>query len=129
MIGASAGGLVVVLAACDVNLDRAVREAYRLSVENDIWSRPAGLAGIWGGLVRDWLDELVPPDADERCAGRVKLVVTEALTQLWPPFTSRSSWMAMLQERIEGSATLTGPCGIFSQGKTLNSLHVEDLRV
>ena len=80
MIGASAGGLVVVLAACDVNLDRAVREAYRLSVENDIWSRPAGLAGIWGGLVRDWLDELLPPDADERCAGRVKLVVTEALT-------------------------------------------------
>lgn len=80
MIGASAGGLVIVLAASNVNLDRAVREAYRLSVENDIWSRPAGLAGIWGKLVRDWLDELLPPDADELCSGRVKLVVTEALT-------------------------------------------------
>jgi hypothetical protein len=80
LIGASAGGLACVLAASGVDLDRAVREAYRLSVDNDVFERPAGLAGIWGRIVREWLDELLPDDAEERCAGRVKLVVTEALT-------------------------------------------------
>lgn len=75
--GASAGGLAVTLAACGVNQDKAVRAAYRLSMENNIWERPGGLVGIWGGLVRQWLDELLPEDAAERCNGRVKLVVTE----------------------------------------------------
>ena len=40
-------------------------------MENDIWNRPGGLAGIWGSLVREWLDELLPEDAAERCNGRV----------------------------------------------------------
>ena len=39
--------------------------------------RPLGLAGVWGALVRAWLDGLLPEDAHLRCAGRVKLVVTE----------------------------------------------------
>ena len=69
---------MAVLAACRVNTDLAVREAYRLSEEKDIWNRPGGLAGIWGGIVREWLDSLLPPDADERCEGRVKLIVTSA---------------------------------------------------
>lgn len=42
-----------------------------------MYDRPAGLAGIWGSLIRDWLEELLPADAAERCAGRVRLVVTE----------------------------------------------------
>jgi hypothetical protein len=42
-----------------------------------VYDRPAGLAGIWGSLIRDWLEELLPADAAERCAGRVRLVVTE----------------------------------------------------
>ena len=78
LIGASAGALISLLTACDVNLDLAVREAYRLSVENDIWNRPAGLAGIWGSIIEDWLDTLLPEDAQERVEGRVKFVVTEA---------------------------------------------------
>jgi hypothetical protein len=78
--GASAGALIAVLAASGVNLDRAVREAYRVGDDNQIWTRPGGLAGIWGSLVRQWLDELLPPDAAERCRGRVKLVAAEAPT-------------------------------------------------
>jgi len=57
-----------------------VREAFRLSTENDIWNRPGGLAGIWAGLIRQWLDELLPADADVRCAGRVRLIATEVPT-------------------------------------------------
>lgn len=80
MIGVSAGALCSVLIACGVNPDRAVREAFRLSVENDIWNRPGGLAGIWGALIRQWLDELLPSDADLRCSGCVSIIATEVPT-------------------------------------------------
>jgi hypothetical protein len=78
LLGASAGALVAVLAACDIDPDRAVRAAHRVSIENDVWGRPRGLAGIWASLIRRWLADLLPADAAERCNGRVKVVVTEA---------------------------------------------------
>lgn len=77
LVGASAGGLVSTLAACGVDTDAAVKAAYRISVENNVVSRPGGLAGIWGGLVRQWLDELLPANAAELCHGRVRLIATE----------------------------------------------------
>jgi hypothetical protein len=115
LIGASAGGLLAVLSACNVNLDRAVREAYRLSIENDVFTRPAGLAGIWGEIIRAWLDELLPENAQELCAdGRVKLVVTEALTlrlKYIDDFSDRDDLIAALRCTIhipwflDGAAT------------------------
>lgn len=54
-----------------------VRVANRLAQEYGVFERPGGLAGIWGSLIRAWLEELLPEDAAERCAGRVRLVVTE----------------------------------------------------
>ena len=74
--GASAGGLAVTLAACGVSALDAAEAAHALSLQRGIFDRPAGLAGVWGGVVRDWLDELLPRDAAARCAGRLKLVVT-----------------------------------------------------
>ena len=76
--GASAGALASVLLVCGVDLDTAVRKAYQLSLKNDIWNRSGGLVGIWGSLIRDWLEELLPADAAQRCSGRVQIVVTEA---------------------------------------------------
>ncbi|EFN59130.1 hypothetical protein CHLNCDRAFT_137944 [Chlorella variabilis] len=77
LVGASAGGLIATLAACGVDEDKAVRVANRLAQEYGVFERPGGLAGIWGSLIRAWLEELLPEDAAERCAGRVRLVVTE----------------------------------------------------
>lgn len=77
MIGVSAGALCAVLVACNVNLDRAVRKAYDISVEVDIWNRSGGLAGIWGPLVRRWLEELLPEDAHFQCGSRVKVIATK----------------------------------------------------
>lgn len=115
LIGASAGGLVAVLSACNVNLDRAVREAYRLSVENDVFTRPAGLAGIWGEIIRAWLENLLPENAEELCLNnRVKLVVIEALTlrlRYIDDFTDRDDLIAALRCTIhipwflDGAAT------------------------
>lgn len=47
-------------------------------VHPTVFSRgPWGLMGIWGPIVYEWLDELLPPDAAERCSGRVSLHVNE----------------------------------------------------
>jgi hypothetical protein len=35
------------------------------------------LQGVWGDIVRQWLQELLPPDAVQRCSsGRVHVVLT-----------------------------------------------------
>jgi hypothetical protein len=35
------------------------------------------LQGVWGGIVRQWLQELLPADAVQRCSsGRVQVVLT-----------------------------------------------------
>ncbi|GFR41922.1 hypothetical protein Agub_g2714, partial [Astrephomene gubernaculifera] len=45
-------------------------------VKHGVWERPLGLVGAWGGLIEQWLDELLPADAAERCRGKVTIVVT-----------------------------------------------------
>ena len=77
MVGASAGALMVTLAMCNVDPHKAVQRAYDLAKEKGIWERPFGLAGIWGNLVREWLDDLLPDDAVNLCQGRLKLVITK----------------------------------------------------
>jgi len=78
-VGASAGALVTTLGACGVSPDVAIDSAYRLSNEEKLWDKKLGLLGIWGGLVRRWLDEILPHDAHDICRGRLKLVVTDVL--------------------------------------------------
>ena len=76
LIGVSAGALAAVLVACQVDFDRSVRRAYDICVEQDIFNRPGGLQGVWGPILRQWLDDLLPENAHERCEGRVKIIAT-----------------------------------------------------
>ena len=76
LIGVSAGALASVLVACQVDFDRSVRRAYDICLERDIFNRPGGLQGVWGDILRQWLDDLLPEDAHERCQGRVKIIAT-----------------------------------------------------
>lgn len=85
MIGSSAGGLLSVLAACQVDPREAVQRAHDLCVSHGVFDRPLGLAGIWGKLVRQWLEELLPDDAADKCNGNVTILVTEL------PFLSTKS--------------------------------------
>lgn len=57
--------------------DDALAGAHRLALEHGIFDRPLGVAGIWGAIIRRWLDDLLPSNAVELCSGRVRLVVTE----------------------------------------------------
>ena len=62
--------------------------ALHLSIESGAFDRgPWGLYGVWGGIIRQWLDESLPIDAAERCRGRVSLVLNKPLipVPLIPP--------------------------------------------
>jgi hypothetical protein len=75
-VGASGGALAAALAACDACPDRTMDVALELSERYGVWSRPLGLMGVWGRIVEEWLEELLPEDAHERCSGRVGVVYT-----------------------------------------------------
>lgn len=74
--GASAGALAAVLGTCQVPAQKALHCAYSLSVEKGIFDRKFGLVGVWRDLVRRWLDSVLPPDAADKCSGKVIVVMT-----------------------------------------------------
>lgn len=78
-VGASAGALVAALLCCGVEPKDALKAAHRLASEAGVFERPLGLAGIWGELIRNWLRELLPADAADRCTRtKIKIVVTQS---------------------------------------------------
>lgn len=77
MVGASGGGLAAMLATCEVDPEEVMESAYKLSKEHGIWERPLGLMGTWGYVIEQWLHELLPADAAERCRDQVGIVVTQ----------------------------------------------------
>ena len=76
-VGASAGALTSTLVACDVDIQRATNLAIEMSHQHEIWQRGLGLVGVWGNLVEEWLDALLPMNAHEICNRRIHLFVTK----------------------------------------------------
>lgn len=70
--GASAGALAATLTATNVDFYRATDLALQLAADAGVWDRSGGLAGIWGPLIHEWLDELLPDDDDvvKACVNR-----------------------------------------------------------
>ncbi|GJP54159.1 hypothetical protein CLOM_g13260 [Closterium sp. NIES-68] len=87
LVGASAGALAATLTACGVDGRAAARTAFELSLANGVWDRPAGLAGVWGRLVGEWLDLMLPPDAHMRCTHRLSLHIVTL-----PSIRHRAPW-------------------------------------
>lgn len=76
MSGASAGSITATLAATDVCFANATDAALRLGREAGVWDRPMGLMGVWGSLIEEWLDEILPEDAAEMASGRITILLT-----------------------------------------------------
>ncbi len=58
--GASAGALCATLTACNVDFEDATSLALKKAREEGVWDRPLGLFGIWGNIIDEWLEELLP---------------------------------------------------------------------
>ncbi|KAG7361634.1 hypothetical protein IV203_036735 [Nitzschia inconspicua] len=73
--GASAGALTASLTATDVDFYEATDLALSMAAKAGVWDRSSGLQGIWGPMIEDWLDTLLPPSI-ESIQGKVTLLVT-----------------------------------------------------
>lgn len=77
IIGASAGALTSTLLTSNVDFDLATNTAIDLAVQNKVFETKTGLAGIWAGLIRQWLDALIPQDISmEKVNRQLKIAVT-----------------------------------------------------
>lgn len=75
--GASAGALTATLTVTGVDFYRATELALQMSEEAGVWDRSSGLQGIWGPIIYEWLDRLLPKDAVKKVNdGRLSLLVT-----------------------------------------------------
>ena len=73
--GASAGALTATLTAANVDFFEATDLALNMAADAGVWDRSGGLQGIWGPMIEDWLDELLPESIDT-LQGRISLLVT-----------------------------------------------------
>jgi Patatin-like phospholipase len=80
--GASAGALSAALTATQVDFYQATELALQMAAEANVWNRGLGLQGIWGDMIYQWLDNLLPPDAVQQVNH------TERLTLLVTPIPS-----------------------------------------
>lgn len=76
MSGASAGALTATLATNDVCFADATNLALSLAEKAGVWDRSGGLQGVWGPMIEQWLDELLPDDAHVTSSERLALLVT-----------------------------------------------------
>jgi hypothetical protein len=75
--GASAGALTATLMATNVDFVQATELALQLSEDAGVWDRSGGLQGIWGPIIEEWLDRLLPDNAAELANHRLSLLVTK----------------------------------------------------
>lgn len=76
MSGASAGALTATLTTNDVCFTDATNLALSLAEEAGVWDRSGGLQGVWGPMIEQWLEELLPEDAHLTSSERLALLVT-----------------------------------------------------
>ena len=75
LVGASAGSLTATLMACHVDAHHATAVAVKILRKHKVYERALGLVGVWGEVVREWLQEILPENAAELCRGRVHITV------------------------------------------------------
>lgn len=53
---------------------KATELALSLAADAGVWDRKGGLQGIWGPMIEEWLETLIPADCIENLNGRLSLL-------------------------------------------------------
>ncbi|KAL3943219.1 MAG: hypothetical protein SGBAC_002709 [Bacillariaceae sp.] len=72
--GASAGALTATFGSTNVDFYKATELALSLAADAGVWDRKGGLQGIWGPMIEEWLETLIPSDCIENLNGRLSLL-------------------------------------------------------
>ena len=79
IVGASAGALAAVFLVCQIDAETALKQALHLCEKMNVWDRWLKFVGIWGDMVKTWLEELLPENAAELCRHKVHIMVSQVL--------------------------------------------------
>jgi len=114
--GASAGALTAAMTATNVDFYKATQYALGLADSLGLWDRPSGLLGVWGPMVLEWLEAMLPENATQLAHEHdLTLVVTQMprfQKDRVQSFQSRQDLIACLQASIhipwfmDGNATI-----------------------
>ena len=74
--GASAGALAATLLVSNSSFEKAADIAISLAHRNKVFDKRLGLYGIWGNMVNEWLDELLPDEITSSVQSNLFLAVT-----------------------------------------------------
>lgn len=86
--GSSAGALCATLTANRVDFEVATSLALEKCREAHVWDRPLGLYGIWGGIIDEWLHELLLDNSDESVLANVNDKISILVTEV-PSFKKK----------------------------------------
>lgn len=79
MIGASAGSITATLLKLDADFNRSIDHAIELAEKSRLYERKAELALVWGPLIRQWLQEVLPDSIEQDTCNGLHVTVTPAL--------------------------------------------------
>lgn len=78
VIGASAGSISAALLLSNADFSKTLDAALAIGERAGVYERKNGLAGIWGSLVKEWLEEILPDDVTEDMYSNLQIAVTPA---------------------------------------------------
>eukprot|EP01031_Cornospumella_fuschlensis_P030008 gene30008-36243_t len=76
LLGASAGSIAASLLLSNASFYDAAKLAIRQTEERDLWNSQLGLAGVWGPMVRDFLNDLIPLNLTHSELSRINICIT-----------------------------------------------------
>jgi hypothetical protein len=79
IIGASAGSISATLLLSSTDFERALDVALDLGKKAGIYERKTGLAGIWGSILKEWLEEIIPDTVTENVYSKLQIAVTPSI--------------------------------------------------
>jgi hypothetical protein len=85
IVGASAGSLTGLMLLTGVDFDHAVEVALEKAEEKEVFTKPSGLRGELTGLLRDWMEAVLPRDIPSEVLDQLSIALTPPPTN---PFKS-----------------------------------------
>lgn len=74
-VGVSAGALIAVLLACEVDILKSVEMVVDICKNHNVHNRMFGILGIWSCLVKQWLSLVLPSNAADLCNSKTVCII------------------------------------------------------
>jgi predicted acylesterase/phospholipase RssA len=103
VVGASAGAIAASMLVLNCSFDQGAKLAVDLADSRKVWEAKRGLVGIWGPIVKEFLEVLIPEQPSVDDLARINIIVTPKLIVKGPIMLSQFPSKADLIDAIMAS--------------------------